>query len=722
MIYETALIWIVISAGYWGVFLLRRGTYTTVTFPVMMIAAAVLSGLGLLEPDGASRPLAFAGAIGLGAGSCLLVIGPLVRRLARRANNSEYWSLSRWLYEIADVLQPGTGVREEKRLAAAFADIHAGQVDQAVSALQQVRNRVPRQAHRAIDEHITMIYMTAWRWAQAIAYAESTLLRTASAPVDHRAQLREVSASLWVELIAAYGRVGDLAQAAAMLEAFEAEVGDQTRAAPLLHRARLVFLAMCGQLEPVRALASRGNASHMRKAARNYWIGIAAERSGDRTLAVSSLRQAVAGSRGRARRMASAALQDCEKSPLVELSADVVAIAEQVALRPVPAWTVAPAPWFSWLSCGMCIAVAVAVSISGDSTDVSTLVRAGAVVRGLVDDGQWWRLATAVFVHVGPVHVVVNVMGLWVLGHLAEDVFGKLRTASLFALCGVVGATASYLGSSAGISAGASGAVFGLLGAVLGELTMHRGHFILAIRNGMWGALLVVAVATLAAGSQIPEIDQWAHVGGLICGLVVGQAVSERHRVGRRAAWVAWPVVAGFIALLLWGAWSISQRDFATLMMGGPRTTAQVEELRFEVPERWKPMDGEFVDPDIYVVLSVRAIPAGAADAVSVIDTGEPTSSSQWFAGEPTRARERNFSTATFAAVKLVPLSNGWQSRELELTATGALAGQQRFRVVSFARTEGKRLILGSLYAPQSLVETAGAELAQVITSIRASR
>jgi rhomboid protease GluP len=719
MIYETALIWVVISAGYWGLFLLRRRAYPTLTFPMMMLAAAALSALGLLGQSQDTAALAPVGAVGLGAGACLLVIGPLSRRLARRANQAEHWSLARALYEVADVLAPGTGAREEKRLAAAFAEIHAGHVDEAISALRIVRDRAPPPAHRAIDEHITMIYMTAWRWAQAIEHAEATLLRSAggSEAATRSMQVREVSASLWVELIGAYGRVGDLDSAASMLEAFEAEMGEQPQAAPLIHRARLVFLAMCGQLDAVRTLAAPSHARHMRKAARRYWVGVAAERAGQRDVATAELQHAVAASRGRSRRMAQAALEACPGSTPAELSAEATAVAEHAARRPVPTWRVPPQPWLTWIWCAACAAVALAMSAFGDAADVGTLVRSGAVVRTLVTEGQWWRLATAVFVHVGVVHVVVNLIGLWVIGRLAEETFGKLRAAFLFAACGVAGAAASYLGASAGISAGASGAIVGLLGAVLGEFTFHRAHFAGAVRNGMWGALVVVVVATLAVGSQVPEIDQWAHVAGLLCGLLLGQVVSPRHRVGRHAALLAWPGIAAFVGVLAWGGWSVARTDFAAQMLGGPWRQAAVGELQVEVPARWQIVDGELTDPDVFIVLSASIVlPTAAAPA----SNDQPASVGAWLDGEPARATERTFTTVRPAARAVLQLPQ-WQSREWELTAADAIAGAQRFRVVSFGRSDGDRMIIGSLYAPQSLFDADAASLSRVIASLRAS-
>lgn len=732
MLYETALIWVLISAGYWGVFLLRRGVYPSATFPLMMLGSAALAGLGLLgsgEED--LQILSLAGAIGLGAGACLLVIGPLARRFARRANSAERWTLARALYEIADALQPGTGVRDEKRLAAAFAEIQAGNVEEAVKALRLVRDRAPAHAQRAFDEHITMIYMTAWQWPEAIAYAESTLLRRApmadQGPGEgdasqHALLVRSISAPLWVELIGAYGRVGDLSRAASMLEAFEAGVVDEPRAAPLLHRARLVFLAMCGRTAAVRDLAAPASAPHMSKASRRYWLGVAADRAGDFDLARAELGAAVSSSRGRARRMAEAALEAVQAPAAGSasgLSAEASAVADAVATRPRPTWQVAPKPWLTWLECAACVAVAVALSALGSSAEISTLVRGGAMVRGLVDDGQWWRLATSVFVHVGLVHMAVNVVSLWVIGRLAEDVFGRLRAAMLFAACGLAGAAASYLASQAGVSAGASGAIFGLVGATLGEFTVHRRHFAGAIRNGLWGALAIVAISTLLIGAQVPQIDQWAHAAGLATGLGLGQLLSPRQRTGRYAPLVAWPLLVAFLALLGWGAVQVVRNDFATLMVGESRVAAIVGGLHAEVPSRWRLLDGELVDPDVFVVLAAQVVNL-TPDAGSE----EPPRSAEdvvasWFAGEPTRARERNFASTTLAKHAQMPLPAPWQSREFELAAPDPLSGDQLYRLISFARVEGSRVIVGSFYAPQSLIDAAASSLVSVLASLR---
>ena len=95
---------------------------------------------------------------------------------------------------------------------------------------------------------------------------------------------------------------------------------------------------------------------------------------------------------------------------------------------------------------------------------------------------------TCIFVHVGAVHLIVNVTGLWFLGRLAEEFFGPWRLTAIFAVSGIVGSFASYLASPAGISAGASGAIFGVLGALFVELTLHRKRHRAAWSRGIGAA------------------------------------------------------------------------------------------------------------------------------------------------------------------------------------------------------------------------------------------
>src|SRR5690606_3210098 len=121
------------------------------------------------------------------------------------------------------------------------------------------------------------------------------------------------------------------------------------------------------------------------------------------------------------------------------------------------------------------LAAAVAIYLlSGSLGDLGTLIEAGANVKAATGAGEWWRLVTSMFLHVGIAHLALNMYGLWVLGKLIEQFLGSLRFLSVYMLSGVAGSLASVLVGGGAVSAGASGAVFGLLGAAIAELALHR--------------------------------------------------------------------------------------------------------------------------------------------------------------------------------------------------------------------------------------------------------
>src|SRR6185436_12799325 len=187
--------------------------------------------------------LGIPGAIGLGAGLCLLVIGPLARALARRMVAAERMGLAIRLLDLAELLAPGSGVAEEKAVVRAMVEIRAGRVEQTVEALTAARERAPGADTRlAIDERIAMLYLTAYRWRDAIAYAEAHLFGAPPATDDAPGSLRSalgIAVPVWVDLLGAYGRTGDLERAAIMLARLEDVCAGRDEATPWLHRGRM---------------------------------------------------------------------------------------------------------------------------------------------------------------------------------------------------------------------------------------------------------------------------------------------------------------------------------------------------------------------------------------------------------------------------------------------------------------------------------------------------
>jgi rhomboid protease GluP len=160
---------------------------------------------------------------------------------------------------------------------------------------------------------------------------------------------------------------------------------------------------------------------------------------------------------------------------------------------------------------------------AGDTTSNETLVRFGAVWRSRVWEGEYWRLATSMFLHIGPIHLLCNTYFGFPLSARVESAIGAPRFLVLYLLSGIAGSAVSVIGHDV-ISAGASGALFGLIGWGLMTLRLRIGSLRamwsdLAIRNhllwiGGWFVLGVFA-----------GFDNFAHAGGLAFGVAFAVAL-----------------------------------------------------------------------------------------------------------------------------------------------------------------------------------------------------
>ena len=718
MYYELALISVLVAGGYWGWYFIRHDTLRT--YGLMLIAAAGLAGLGLLGRKYDEAGLGIAGAIGVGAGACLLVLGPLARGLARRAAAGERFKIAERLLDIADVLAPGSGVADEKALLGAMREIRDGNIEQTVEALVAAKHRAPQDAQLAIDERIAMLYLAAYRWDDAIAYAEANLLRdipaASDAPGSAPSALRRalgIAPPVWVELLGAYGYTGDLDQAARMLARLEDVCAGRDDAAIWVHRGRMMFLALAGRVDAVQTLVEPRRSRHMSPAARAYWVAVALERSGEAAKAESAYAKARSRSRGRPRVLIDQALARLPNARPAELGPDaneVVARVEAAAPPTVVARTRPRGPNATRVLSIALLGVAGAIALTlGDSSDVGVLIRSGAMVRGLVHGGEWWRIVSCVFVHVGGVHLIVNVVGLWFLGRLTEDLMGSWRTACVFALSGIAGAAASYLASPAGVSAGASGAIFGLLGAVFVELTLHRKRHRSAWNRGVWGSLVVVTVAQVATGFVYPVIDQWAHGVGLAVGALAGGLLSPNARWASASLRVARAIAIASAAIAVIAGVLVVRTSLSDSLFDPPRSRHQVRDVTVSAPAGWLASDDELGDADDLFTLAVHREPSGTF-SVQLATYG---------AQEPARARDRGFDQVDLATDHLVPLPDGWEGSELVVSVADALGSRQRYRVVVAGHAAPTGVILASLYLPETVARKAPSFFTQMIQSIQ---
>ncbi len=163
---------------------------------------------------------------------------------------------------------------------------------------------------------------------------------------------------------------------------------------------------------------------------------------------------------------------------------------------------------------------------------LETLTIAGADVYGLtVGDRQWWRLLACVFLHANLIHIAMNMWALHALGETAERLFGSAMFTALYVLAGLGGSVASLAFTLAGDpsmpSVGASGAVFGVMGGLMGFVLRQRGTVPPSVYRGLTRSGVLFTGLNVAIGFSMPSIDNAAHLGGLVTGLVCGLLMSR---------------------------------------------------------------------------------------------------------------------------------------------------------------------------------------------------
>lgn len=207
---------------------------------------------------------------------------------------------------------------------------------------------------------------------------------------------------------------------------------------------------------------------------------------------------------------------------------------------------------------GLMGAAFVASVLLGGSMDPKVLYRLGAQDAESVWQGEWWRLLTSIFLHAGPAHLFANGVSLYALGRALEPPLGARRLLLLFFVSGVTASLATLVFVTEVLSVGASGAVFGLAGLLLAdELTRRRLYRQVEGAGGFrWrprASIIPILLVNLALGAVIPHINNYAHVGGLVAGFLLGTAWIEanlRKRARSAGAYLALCALIGVLAFV----------------------------------------------------------------------------------------------------------------------------------------------------------------------------
>ena len=172
------------------------------------------------------------------------------------------------------------------------------------------------------------------------------------------------------------------------------------------------------------------------------------------------------------------------------------------------------------------------VEFTGGSENGQHMLECGAVYAPLIiEQGQWYRMITSMFLHFGAPHLINNMLVLFVLGQRLEPVTGKMKFLLIYILGGLGGNLISLIWDmrtgNYSLSAGASGAVFAVMGGMIYVIIRHRGR----VADLNMKQMLLMAAFSLYFGFASGGVDNAAHAGGLLCGFIAAVIVYHPRKI-----------------------------------------------------------------------------------------------------------------------------------------------------------------------------------------------
>lgn len=186
------------------------------------------------------------------------------------------------------------------------------------------------------------------------------------------------------------------------------------------------------------------------------------------------------------------------------------------------------------------------LELNGGSMQIDNLIRFGALWNEGILHGEWWRVITSAFLHIGALHFLMNMLALYYLGIFVEQVYGSRRFFIIYFLATISGGLTSFA-LHVNVAAGASGALFGLFGAILYFGVVYRQLFKQTIGKNV----IIILLINLFIGILIPQIDMGAHLGGLVGGFLASAIVALPHKSSVKSQLAAFVMYLASVSLIL---------------------------------------------------------------------------------------------------------------------------------------------------------------------------
>ncbi len=414
-------------------------------------------------------------------------------------------------------------------------------------------------------------------------------------------------------LLRAELELGNLENALAMQLALEARNAGEARPHEMILISRLLFFAFIGARREFSALVAGFPEvfGGFPEGLLDYWRGVASVLSGEIDTGLDEMRTALAqvdvvpdGWHAQMRRRFDDFAAHRETLALVQIprlrefrERVLPSLTEEMNRQKTSETAATEQPrkytvtrWLIWANVG----VFILLLLTDNSEDKLVLTQVGANCGQLVRDGEWYRLVTSQFLHLGWVHLLMNVLALALFGPPIERLLGAALTLAVYLSSGLVGALLSALRSTT-LSVGASGAVLGLLATDLG-LSLAG---VTDPRSGRSGrdnivTLAFVVGANIAIGLVEPGIDNNAHIGGLATGLVAGLVAAFVVRRPVLATGVRWLAGAAVAVLVIWAGVGLARHVAPSVRYPTPVAVAPWSRvsgaagLSVELPPGWR--------------------------------------------------------------------------------------------------------------------------------------
>ncbi len=161
------------------------------------------------------------------------------------------------------------------------------------------------------------------------------------------------------------------------------------------------------------------------------------------------------------------------------------------------------------------------LEILGNSKNPISLIEFGALFGPFVSNGDYWRFFSSIFIHIGIIHLLFNQIAILIFIRLNESIYGNLKLLIIYIFSGLFANLLSYYLTPFNISAGSSGAIFGIAGSYLAFLLYQKPKEPIEKRENLIGISIIILI-NLLYGITDTRIDNWAHIGGLISGFIMG--------------------------------------------------------------------------------------------------------------------------------------------------------------------------------------------------------